>query len=247
MSAILIVHPEIKTLETVRSILEQGGHRVTSAQDGPTALEEFKRGRPDIVILNQQLPKMATYRVFAEIKRVDPHAKVLVFSVQGTGEGREARALFGIRAVLPREVLQIVDRLLGDAEQARTQPERFASRLLIVDDDRGVLDTLGRFLTARAYEVSVAASGMEALPLLKKVRPHLVLLDIDMPMMNGVETLKRIRDQDSQVGVMMITGNDTVEMMERCRDYGAYDYLLKPFDFEYLEFSVYSKILLMTL
>ncbi len=247
MSMILIVHPESRTREAVRSILGQNGHRVSSAEDGPRALEAFKREKPDIVILNQQLPKMATYQVFTEIKRIDPHAKVVVFTLQGADEKREARASFGIRAFLPGEVLQIVARLLGDAEQARTQPERFAARVLIVDDDRGVLDTLSRFLTEKAYEVAVAAGGMEALPLLKKVRPHLVLLDIDMPMMNGVETLKRIRDLDGQVGVMMITGNDTFEMMALCRDYGAYDYLLKPFDFEYLEFSVYSKILLMTL
>lgn len=247
MSAILLVHPDSATREVVSSILEKGGHRVFAAPEGSGALEIFQREKPDIVILNQELPKMTSTQVFTEIQRIDPNAKVLVFAVQGVQKELGAPAKFGIRAFRPGEVLQIIDELQDGAQEARAKLEHFASRVLVVDDDLSVLDTVRRFLTERGYEVGVASNGLEALPLLKKLRPHLVLLDIDMPKMSGVETLKRIREIDSQVGVMMITGNDTLEIMERCRDYGAYDYVLKPFDLQYLSFSVYSKIVLMTL
>jgi two-component system response regulator (stage 0 sporulation protein F) len=244
MNSILLAHPDGKVRAAVRSILEKSGRRISTAADGPQALNAFTRAGPDIVILNHELPGMASFRVFAEIKKTNPLAKVLLLAVQGLGPKHEVR--FGIPAFRPGEVLRIVEELEDGSKRTRAQLERFAPRILVVDDDLDVLDTMRRFLTEKGYEVAVAPSGMDALPLFKKFRPHLVLLDIDMPKMSGVETLKRIRDLDGQVGVMMVTGNDAVEAMERCRDYGAYDYLLKPFDFRYFEFSVYSKILLMT-
>lgn len=247
MNSVLLVHPDEKIREAVGSILEQSGHAVTAAADGAGALDAFQRVRPDIVVLNRELPDLAGFKIFAEIRLIDPQAKVLVFAVRGADEKRTARPAFGVRAFKPGEVLDIIDELLNGSKRVRAQLERFAARILVVDDDLGVLDTLRRYLTDLGYEVAVAPGGMDALALLKKVRPHLVLLDIDMPGMNGVETLKRIRELDDQVGVMMITADAAVETMERCRAHGAYDYLIKPFDFRCLEFSVYSKILLMTL
>jgi DNA-binding response OmpR family regulator len=247
MSAILLVHPDARTREAVSSILEKSGHKVFSVHDGPGALQAFRRERPEIVILNQTLPGMACYQVFAEIRGIDFKAKVLIFTVLGSGEKRGPGPAFGIRAFGPGEVLGIIEEIQNGAGSGRIRGERFTPRVLVVDDDPGVRNTLNRYLTERGYEVAAAPDGAEALPLLKRLRPHLVLLDIDMPVMNGVETLQRIRELDSQAAVMMMSGHSTVEMMERCRDYGAYDYLVKPFDFEYMEFSVYSKLVLMTI
>ncbi|MFI5344921.1 MAG: response regulator [Elusimicrobiota bacterium] len=247
MSSILFVHPDVKIGKTVCSLLEKGGHRISSALDGAGALAAYKCDKPDIVILNREFPAMAGFQVFSEIKALDPQAKVLLFSVQRTFEYQKAPAKFGIPAFGPGEVLRVVEALQSGARRPGGQGARFASRVLVVDDDPEVLNTVRRFLTEKEYEVAVASNGLDALPLLKKLRPHLVLLDIDMPKMNGIETLKRIRELDDQVAVMMITGDGTLEMMKRCRELGAYDYLLKPVNFPYLEFSVYSKILMMTL
>ncbi|HEX4046361.1 MAG TPA: response regulator [Elusimicrobiota bacterium] len=247
MSAILLVHPDFKTREAMSSILEKGGHRVFPAQDGPEALELFKRNGADLVVLNRELPGLSCTQAYTEIQRIAPQSKVLVLDVRGIHEEADSPEKFGIRAFRPGEVLQIVEDIQDGAERASSGSEPFASRILVVDDDRGVLDTLRRFLTEKGYEVGVASDGLAALPLLKRLRPHLVLLDIDMPKMNGIETLRRIREIDGRVGVMMITGNDTIEAMERCQEYGAYDYLLKPFNLPYLAFSAHSKIVLMTL
>ena len=247
MSRILVVHADSKVREVVGAILEKGGHRVRTTQDGPSALKVFLQDRPDIVILDDELKTPASFQVFSEIKKIEPLAKVLVFAMRTDREKRETRMRFGIRAFQPGEVIQIVEELQTPGEKTSSRPDRFAPRVLVVDDDAGVLNTIRRFLSEKGYEVATAANGMDALPLLKKLRPLLVLLDVDMPKMNGVETLKRIRELDGQVGVMMITGDATVETMAQCQELGAYDYLVKPIDFQYLEFSVYSKVLLMTL
>ena len=246
MSLILVVHPDGKASETLTSILEKSGHRTVSAPDGPRALAAFARHKPDIVIVNHVLPSMASFQLFAEIRRIAPQAKVLLFELLGAAGQDPARAPLGVRGLRPSEVLQVVEEIQNGEGERRSGPDATAPRVLIVDDDAAVRETVRRLLTEKGHEVFEASSGAGAISAVKRIRPHLVLLDIDMPGMSGVETLRRIRESDGTAGVMMITGNDELETMALCRDYGAYDYLVKPFDLQYLEFSVYSKILLMT-
>src|SRR6185312_3994878 len=230
--------------ETLGSILEKRGHRAASASDGARALAAFARLKPDIVIVNRLLPGTASFQVFAEIRRVEPKAKVLVFDLLETA-GAPERPTFGVRGLRPSEALRVVEELQDGARHLGADGSH-APRVLVVDDDAVVRTALRRFLTEKGYQTADASGGEEALSLLKRMRPHLVLLDIDMPAMSGVETLRLIRASDPSVGVMMVTGDDEPETMALCRDLGAYDYLVKPFDLQYLEFSVYSKILLMT-
>jgi DNA-binding response OmpR family regulator len=244
MSSILIVHPDEKTTETLGSILAKRGHRASSACDGPRALAAFARLKPDIVIVNRLLPDTETFQVFAQLRRMDPKAKVLLFDLLEPA-GAPGRAPFGVRGLRPAEALRVVEELRDGASQLGADGVA-APRVLVVDDDAVVRAALRRFLSDQGYQTADASSGEEALSLLKRARPHLVLLDVDMPEMSGVETLRRIRETDPAVGVMMVTGDDQPETMALCRELGAYDYLVKPFDLQYLEFSVYSKILLMT-
>ncbi len=245
MSKIMFVHPNLKACEAMESILSKDGHEVWTAHGGASAIKVFQKQKPDIVILNQELPRLRPFETFSELKKIDPAAKVLVFALLADAEDPREPPRFGIRALSPFEVLEAVARLV-DHERRPRSPEARA-RLLIVDDDYGVRNALKRFLEEVGYAVISARDGHEAVVLHETYKPQLILLDIDMPKMTGVETLKRIRHKDEGVGIMMITGNDTLEMMAQCRDYGAYDYVLKPFDLDYLAFSVYSKILLMTL
>lgn len=247
MSKILFVHPQDKVRDVITSMLTKDRHHVITAHDAVSALGAFEREKPDIVVLNQDLPKVPSFQIFSELRKADAAAHILIFALRKESETDETSPVFGIRALGPGEMVEAVETLLDSPKPRQPQAGIFPPRVLVVDDDPSVQSTLRRLLRGMGYEVAVASDGLEGLSLLKKIRPHLVLLDIDMPRMNGVITLKKIRRLDNQVGVMMVTGNHDVDMMQRCRDYGAYDYVLKPFNFSYLEFSIYSKILLMTL
>jgi two-component system response regulator (stage 0 sporulation protein F) len=247
MSSILIVHPDREAAEALGSILEKDGHRTSTAADGPRALAAYARSRPDIVVVNRVLPSTLSFQVFAEIRRIDPKARILLFELLGTASNRTSRPEFGVRGLRPSEALQLIAELQDGASGKGPETGIPLPRVLIADDDPGVRGIVRKFLTDRGYEAVEAKSGASALSLVKRVRPHLVLLDINMPGMDGLETLRRIREADGAVGVMMMTGNDELETMALCRDQGAYDYLVKPFDFQYMEFSIYSKMLLMTI
>lgn len=76
----------------------------------------------------------------------------------------------------------------------------------------------------------MASNGMEAVQLLKTFKPNLILMDMKMPGMNGLETLGQIRSIDSQVGVIMMTAYGDAQNMEQAKDLGILYYMSKPFD-----------------
>ena len=115
---------------------------------------------------------------------------------------------------------------------AATAPKK----ILIVDDEPGVVDVLREFFerSPEKYAVQTASNGQEALAAVRRDVPNLVLLDIDMPGMDGVTALKQILTIDTGIAVMMITGNADAAPAEALR-LGAFAYLPKPVNFTYLE------------
>lgn len=116
------------------------------------------------------------------------------------------------------------------------------NRILITDDEEEICSTLAEFLEGKGYEIYQANSGEDALRLLKEVRPHLMLLDIRMPVMDGIEILRRVRQIDREVGVIMITAFHDVGIAQEALKLGACDFVTKPIDFAYLDESVRVKI-----
>lgn len=121
------------------------------------------------------------------------------------------------------------------------------AKVLVVDDEPEAVELLVEFLSSKGYEVLTAASGEEALRRVKEDRPHLVLLDIRMPGMNGLEVLRRIREIDTEMGVIMVTAVNEEDVGRKALELGAFDYIVKPLDLKYLERSLWYKIATMLL
>ena len=113
-----------------------------------------------------------------------------------------------------------------------------SERILVVDDDLEVRLVLREFLSGRGYEVTVAESGLRALDLLDDVDPQVVLLDVTMPQMDGVETLRRLLEARPALPVIMVTANADIGTTSRLLALGAADYIPKPFDLEYLDQAI---------
>lgn len=102
-------------------------------------------------------------------------------------------------------------------------------RILVVDDDRAVRQSLRRCLIFNGYEVNVAADGVEALERIVRQRPDLVVMDVMMPRMGGLETCQRLRELRCTTPVLLLTAHDGVTAREDGLAAGADDYLAKPF------------------
>ena len=107
-----------------------------------------------------------------------------------------------------------------------------SASILIVDDEVSILNSLSSILEDEGYEVSVAKSGVEALKLCAATAPELMMLDIWMPEMDGLETLRRLRELVPNTQVMMMSGHGSIETAVRAIKLGAYDYIEKPLSLE---------------
>ncbi|MFC1492235.1 response regulator [Nitrospinota bacterium] len=116
-------------------------------------------------------------------------------------------------------------------------------RILIVDDEQDLLDELSEVLAEHGYEIDTALSGPEALQKLETFQPHIMLLDIAMPGMDGLETLERAKEVDPDLGVIMVTAIDEEHMARRAIGLGAFDYITKPFDLEHFIRSVLTRLI----
>src|ERR1700704_180706 len=120
------------------------------------------------------------------------------------------------------------------------QPQDQPTTVLVVDDEEGIRQALDRFLTRLGYRVLQAASGAEALDRQATGQPHVMLSDIRMPNMTGVELVPKALAQDPDLAVIMLTAIDEPRTAIECLKLGAYDYLIKPVDLDELEMSLQS-------
>lgn len=112
------------------------------------------------------------------------------------------------------------------------------SRILVIDDNKSTLKVISAILTQDSYAVYTAASPEEALDLLKKETMHLILLDLKMPGMDGIELYKKIRDIDRDAYVIMMTAYGTVESAVQAMKIGIENYLQKPLNFDELKLTI---------
>jgi len=113
-----------------------------------------------------------------------------------------------------------------------------AETILIVDDEPAIIQSLQGILTDEGFEVMAADGGLKALDIIKETIPDIVLLDIWMPDIDGVETLKRIRAVYPGLQVIMISGHGTIETAVKATKLGAYDFIEKPLSLEKVLLSI---------
>lgn len=120
--------------------------------------------------------------------------------------------------------------------------DRTGKAVLVVDDDPKNLELLAVKLSQEGYRVITAQSGKDALESIKLEKPGLVLLDIMMPEMNGIETLKGIKALEPNIPVAMVTAVWDEDEARKAIEAGAYEYITKPIDMEHLKLAVLVKL-----
>src|SRR3989304_7838076 len=115
-------------------------------------------------------------------------------------------------------------------------------RILVVDDEKEVRTLLSRFFTKKKYQVRTAETAEEAIRILESESMDAVLLDIHLPGMSGLDALSRIRARWPGLPVVLISGQGDEEVAKETLRAGAFDYVVKPLDFDYLERTIYLKL-----
>lgn len=114
--------------------------------------------------------------------------------------------------------------------QTKTAKKSGKGKVLVVDDDPGIRDLFERILKDDGQQVYLASSGREGIKLAKKYNPDVVLLDLKMADMHGIDVLRQIKNYNKGIAVVMITAYATMNTAIEAMKLGAMDYIAKPFD-----------------
>jgi DNA-binding NtrC family response regulator len=120
------------------------------------------------------------------------------------------------------------------------QPKRI--RLILIDDEVGFTTVMAKRLTRRGLEVTSAFSGLEAIRAMRKSEFDVAVLDLKMEDMDGIEVLKIFKKMDPDMPVIMLTGHGSERSAGEGMEYGAYDYLFKPYEFEELIEKIHAAV-----
>lgn len=117
-----------------------------------------------------------------------------------------------------------------------------SKKLLIVDDQYGIRILLNEVFQKEGYQTFQASNGMQALQIVEQDRPDLVLLDMKIPGMDGIEILKRLKDIDQTIEVFIMTAYGELDMIQQAKDLGARTHFAKPFDIDDIRAAVKAQV-----
>ena len=111
-------------------------------------------------------------------------------------------------------------------------------KILVVDDEKEIVEFLRNFLKRKGNRVFTAVNGKEAEDIFDSNKPDIVLLDITIPGVNGLDLLKKFKKQNKETVIIMVTGKNDPESLYTAKKYGAYKYITKPLDLRELHFII---------
>ncbi len=259
MATILLANGDLKFSRILADVLARYRHDVVIARTGEEALQSFQTESPALVLLDLTLLGLSGLEVLASIRAQAPRCPVLLITgdigVDQENRAREMGVIDVLRKRLKMDVIMhAVNRVLQDAGRpAKAEPVSVPSgdagktkpaTILLVDDEPEICEMVGEFLERRGYLVQAATNGEDALKLVRKNPPDLVLLDIYMPGLNGVEVLRRLQTSHPAVGVIMLTASQEEPLLKTALALGAFDVLPKPVDLDQVEMAVMVKLML---
>jgi CheY-like chemotaxis protein len=206
---VLCVEDDEGVITLFRRYLSRQGYQVIGLADSKRALEEAKRLRPYAITLDVMMPDKDGWQVIQELK-ADPetnHIPVIICSIVAEkGRGMSLGAAdYLVKPILEQDLLAALEQL--DKEEGR-------HRVLVVDDHDEDRQLLRRMIESQeGYEVIEAAGGQEAITLVKQVFPHIIILDLMMPEMDGFAVLEAIkRDETTRsIPIIVVTAKDLTD------------------------------------
>ena len=243
---VLVVDDDPDMRAAVAEFLNMEGFEVVEASNGLEALLQVKRLRPHGVVLDIMMPRLGGVQALRHIHAFDPRITVVVVSGVADADLLRQASLAGARACLtkPAALSEIAAALGGRLPLPREEPPRVApprrgaGRVLVVDDEREIREVLQEFLAEKGYDVRPAPDAAAAIAAVTAEPPDVVLLDIQMPGLGGIDALAAIRAVAPDVKVIMVSGTSSVDLASRALAYGAFDYVAKPIDLAYLQRSL---------
>ncbi|MBL7178052.1 MAG: response regulator [Desulfobacteraceae bacterium] len=234
---ILVVDDNEEFCMNVKDILELKDYAVATAFDGFKALDQVKGNGFDLILMDIKMPVMDGVDTFKKIKEIAPTTPVIMITAYAVEDLIREALKEGAFAALKKPLdfdglLDIIDRVISDG-----------ALLLVVDDDEDLCRNMKDVLEDKRYRVTVAYDGETAIQKARENPFDIMLIDMKLPTLNGLETYLAVRDIRPNMVAIIITGYSMQmgDLVEQAFKGGAYTCLEKPIDMEEL-LSLLGKI-----
>ncbi|HEY9765542.1 MAG TPA: response regulator [Chroococcales cyanobacterium] len=222
---VLIADDELSRRTFLARVIEESGcELVGSAAQGQEAVEMYFKLKPDILLMDITMPIMDGLSAFKRIKLEDPSARVVMLAEAAQTSAINKAMEVGAKHVLikPFQKADLNAAIEGVLVQVK---------ILVVDDQVFLRRLLTRLIGENGWTVvGGAANGKEAVEMYSELKPDIVMMDVTMPVMDGIEALKAIKQSDPKARVIMVSDAQEKEKVEAAMQAGAKAYVLKPFE-----------------
>jgi DNA-binding NtrC family response regulator len=231
-ASILIVDDNISLCKTISFVLGRKGYAVTTAEDGPEAIEKVKENPFDMIFMDIKMPLMDGVETYRRIKKIRPEAVVMMMTAYAVEELVQEALQEGAYGITYKPL--DIERMVAVIEEARKAKE--GALILVVDDDPGTCITLKNVLIKKGYQVGIAYAGEEAITIAREAVYDIIFIDVKLPTINGLETYLAIREINPEAVAIMMTAyrQEAADLVEEALKNSAYTCLYKPFEMEEL-------------
>ena len=223
---VLVVDDDISFAESLTDILMAKGYDAVAVNSGEEALEKIKESSFDVALMDIKMPVMDGVRTFKEIKKLRSSTTVIMMTAYSMDDLIHDALKEGAYGVLrkPLDIEQVIKRI----EISKVG----GSLTMIVDDDPNFRMSLKDILEEKGYAVTVAKDGKEAIAIAKERPEDIVIIDMQLPFLNGLETFSELKKINPDVHAIIITAykEEMKDLVEQALAIGAYACLYKPFD-----------------
>ncbi len=239
---ILSIDDEVSFTELIKQYFEPRGYGIDITSNGVQGIEFMRENKYDVALLDLKMEGLNGDEVMREIKRIDPTVKVIFITAYSDSGKTRSRLMtegaFGFMEKPISSLKNLEDMVLKASMSRKNKGDGMDLKLLIVDDEVDICDFVKNFFKERNFEVFVAYDGKEALAIVESRQPDIILLDMKMPVLDGMGFAKEMKRKDRKAKIIMITAVDDVEKMEEAKKHGVVEYITKPLLLEQLERTV---------
>jgi len=240
---ILLVDDEEEFLTSSSQALGRRGFEVDIAPNGVSALDMIDKSSYDLIVLDVKMPDIDGIEVFRQISKKLPDLPVILLTGHSSFHDAFQTSKNGIADYiskpidmeeLAKRIREAVNKAKSHAENNDQDPDllKYSGdeiiKVMLIDDEVDFLESMKKILERRKTEIITAESGELALTLLKERMIDVVVLDVKMPGMNGLEVLRHIKTDFPHVEVILLTGHPSVEAALEGIKLGANEYMKKP-------------------
>lgn len=233
---ILFVHKDTSIRDLFYQAFEGLKYQITTVYSNSEAFGLLKNCRPDYIILDQADTHMPASQAEKKIKLINPSITVIIPHPKSTPEQFIHNILSEIKNTKQLSANKKHNFFKEETPILTTNKKPPSkTNILIIDDETECIELIKHYLSKRGYSVETASCGEEAMPIINRKKPDIVILDIRMRGMDGLVVLKEIKNIDKSITVIITTALENQTIVDEAIKLGADYYIVKPFSLSVLE------------